>query len=144
MGFSRFPIIYLITHKSKLTPNYLIEAVIPAGIAGIQTPWMTRILPAMAQDTLHQTGRTHQLKLVGIQDNLLVHGINLFRNSVKSKPQRHPLQIDAWGVLPEYMHMRFGHYLKMLPILGNLEKFVIPAKAGIQVIELTGLTHVQE
>ena len=37
-------------------------------------------------------------------NNLLVHEINLLRETVKSVRKRYPFKIDAWVVLPEHMH----------------------------------------
>ncbi|WP_411728111.1 hypothetical protein [Methyloglobulus sp.] len=36
-----------------------LKAVIPAGIAGIQVPWMASSLPSLALDTRFPAGMTH-------------------------------------------------------------------------------------
>ncbi|WP_411725872.1 hypothetical protein [Methyloglobulus sp.] len=44
-----------------------LKAVIPAGIAGIQAPWMAWNLPSMALDTRFPAGMTHFLASVANQ-----------------------------------------------------------------------------
>ena len=59
-------------------------------------------------------------------NDLLVREIDLFREAIRRVQQKNPFHIDAWVVLPEYMHCVFT-----LPPGAGLAVFNISSLCGI-------------